>query len=253
MKLRHAQHRSIDRMGVARYQGLQRLHQCRADHDGVNAVMRHGGMRAMAGDLYVELIGRGHHRSGHGGKLAHRQAGPVMHAENAAHRPALEQAIIDHGLATTLMLFCRLKNKMHHAVEVTRLGQVLRRTQQHGGVAIMPASMHASGMLRAVGKVVAFFDRQRIHIGPQADGMASLLAVAQGAGAQAGHDAGATHAARDLQAPGFQPTGYCFGGVQFLKRQFRMGVNVAPKRRQCGLQREDVLVDVDLHAVDRPV
>ena len=168
----------------------------------------HGGMRAMAGDLNVELIGRGHHRARHGGELACRQARPVVHAENAAHRPALEQAIIDHGLAATFMLFRRLKNKMHHTIEVARLGQVLRRTQQHGGVAIMTAGMHASGVLRAVGKVIALFDRQRIHVGAQADGMHGLLAVTQGAGAQASHHAGASHAASDLQAPGFQSAGH---------------------------------------------
>lgn len=42
------------------------------------------------------------------------------------------------------------------------------RTQQHGSVAVVPAGVHGSLALRAIGHVVQFLHRQRVHIGAQA-------------------------------------------------------------------------------------
>ena len=58
------------------------------------------------------------------------------------------------------------------AVEIARLGEILRGAEQHGGVAVMAAGMHLARGLRGIGLAVASVDRQRVHVGAQADGAA---------------------------------------------------------------------------------
>ena len=118
---------------------------------------------------------------------------------------------------------------MDDAVEIARLGQVLGRAQQHGGVAVMAAGMHHALGRAAIRDVVQFLDRQGIHVGAQADG-----AVA-GAVAQHAHHAGDADAAMHLDAPGFELAGDDLGGAMFGHAEFGMGVEILPDGGQFGM------------------
>ena len=100
--------------------------------------------------------------------------------------------------------------------------------QQHGGVAIVAASVHLAGMLAGMGKRVGFVHGQGVHVGTQAD-----AALAGAVFDEADH-AGGAHAAVHFDAPTAELGGHQIGGAVFLKTQFRMGVNVAAQGHHAG-------------------
>ena len=86
MELGHADHRRLAGMQRAADHRLQRLDQLRAGDDGVDALVRHGGMAAVAAHNDLEGAGAGHHRPRHGHHLADRNARPVVQAEHRLDR-----------------------------------------------------------------------------------------------------------------------------------------------------------------------
>ena len=126
-------------------------------------------MRTAPGDMNIEVSAARHHRPGPHCKFAQRQAWPVVHAEDGIARKLLEQAIGDHRARAADAFFGRLKNEIDDTIESARRGEVFGRTQQHGGVAVVPAGMHAPGVRGAVREGVRFHYRQGIHVGAQPD------------------------------------------------------------------------------------
>ena len=179
-------------------------------------------MRAHAGDVDVEERPAGHHRPAVHREAAHRELGPVVHAEQAVAGKALEQAVLEHGARAAQALLGRLEDEVHCAVESPGGGEVARRAQQHGGVAVVAAGVHAPGVLRAVREGVGFFDRQRVHVGAQAHA-ARRVAVAQ----HPDH-AGAAHAAMHLDAEAGELLGHQGGGAGLLEAELGVGVDVSP-------------------------
>ena len=55
--------------------------------------------------------------------------------------------------------------------------QVACRTQQHGGMSIVPAGMHHPWIGRCIGHAGLFGNRQSVDIGPQADGIVAIAPV----------------------------------------------------------------------------
>ena len=102
--------------------------------------------------------------------MAFLHAGPVVHAKNCIHREAGEQAFLHHLARTAAALFGGLEDQVDRAVEVAVFGQILRRRQKHGRVAVMPAGVHLAGVLAGVGKGIELLQRQCVHVGTQADG-----------------------------------------------------------------------------------
>ena len=80
--------------------------------------------------------------------------------------------VVDHRLAAGAAFFGRLENHHGGAGEIARLGQITRRAQQHGGVAVMAAGVHLARHGRLVGQAGGLLDRQRVHVGAQPDGLA---------------------------------------------------------------------------------
>ena len=78
-------------------------------------------------------------------------------------------------------------------------------------MAVMAAGVHFSGYRTGPGQISSFMDRQRVHIGAQAN---STRRVAL---AQAADDAGFTEAAGDLIAPLRQLAGDQFAGIKLFK------------------------------------
>ncbi len=87
---------------------------------------------------------------------------------------------------------CRLEDHRDIAGEVPRFGEVLRRAEQHGRMAVMAAGMHLAGGRRGPGPAACFGDRQGVHVGPEPDGAARAAIAADEADdpgpAEAGHD-----------------------------------------------------------------
>ncbi|KAG0732488.1 hypothetical protein G6F23_014269 [Rhizopus arrhizus] len=136
-------------------------------------------------------------------ELAGLHAGPVVHAEHRFHWETLQQAVVDHALGAATAFFGGLEDHVHDAREIAVLRQVLRRGQQHGGVAIMAARVHLAFVLAGVGKGVDLLHGQRIHVGAQAHGAVAGLVAADDA-----DDARATQAAVDFDAPFFELGGH---------------------------------------------
>ena len=222
MELGDTHHRRIRGGDVAAGDRLQGLHQGAAGHDRIDALLGHGGMAAAAAQFDFELVAARHHRPWAHGKTPLRQAGPVVQAVDRLHRETLEQALLHHHPAAALVFFGRLEDQYHGAVKASGFGQVLGGPQQHGGVAVVAAGVHAARVAGAMGKGVGLGDRQGIHVGPQAD------AGLAGAGPQHPDHAGAGQAGVHLTAEAGEPFGHQGGGAVFCEGRFGMGVQVPP-------------------------
>ncbi len=230
MELRDRQHRGVDRAHVARHDRLQRGCDLNGHHQRVDAGLGARAVRPHAGDVDVEERAAGHHRPGAHVEPADRELGPVVHAEQHVARKALEQAVGDHRLRAAQAFLGRLEDEVHRAVEVARLRQIARRAQQHRGVAVMTAGVHAALVLRAVVEAVGLVDRQRVHVGAQADRLVRA-AVAKHA-----DDTRASDAAVHLDAEALETLRDEVGGAVLLEAQFRVRVQVAPPGGEFGME-----------------
>jgi hypothetical protein len=176
------------RIDVAAGDGLEPGHDMGGDDDGIDALVRHGAMRAVAGHGDLEhVVGRHHGPIAHR-EPAHRQARPVVHPVDLVHGKALEQPLLHHHAPARLALFGRLEDEIGGAGEVAGLGQVAGGAEQHRGMAVMAAGMHLAGRPGGIGPVGLLVDVERVHVGAQADGAALVLAL------EHAHDAGAGEA-----------------------------------------------------------
>ena len=123
----------------------------------------------------------------------------VVNAKNRITRKALKQAVSNHLLGATVLasLLRRLKNQVNSALEVFGFGQLLGRSQQHGGVAIMSAGMHGARMLAGIRFLGFFLNGQGVHVGAQCNALAFAIF-------QSGHQPMTAHIACHLIAPGLQ-------------------------------------------------
>ena len=238
MHLGDRNHRRIERRHVARHHALQGRDDLGGDDHRVDATLRSRAVRALAGDFYVEQSAAGHLRAGADGELADVELGPVVHAEDLFAGELVEQPVLDHGLGAATAFLGRLEDEVHGAVEVTGRRKILGGPQQHGGVTVVAARMHAALVRAAMVEGVELVHRQRIHVGAQADG-AWIVADPDGA-----DDTGLADAGRHFQAPLLQLLGHDGAGPLFLEAQFGMGMNVAPDGGQLVSEGGDLGLDV---------
>ena len=128
-----------------------------------------------------------------------------------------------HDLTAAAVFFGGLEQQRHPAGEFAGFGQILGRTQQHGHMAVMAAGVHLAGDGRGMLGPGQLFDRQRVHIGAQADGRPSPLPVDDGNNAGLG-DAGMDFVHANLA----QPVDDEGGGVVAVKGQLGMLVQMTP-------------------------
>ncbi len=99
--------------------------------------------------------------------------------------------------------------------------QQRRGTEQRRGVAVVAAGMHHAGIAGGIGQTGGFGDRQRVHVGAQADAAVGLAATDRGHHAMAA-DAGDE---RHIQFAQFGADEG--GGLLLVQGQFGMRVQVA--------------------------
>jgi hypothetical protein len=126
-------------------------------------------VRAAALDVDVEERAARHHRPRAHREGSERHPGPVVHAEHRFAGKALEEAVLDHGACAADAFLGGLEDEVHRAVEMPRPGEVFRRAEEHRGVAVVAAGVHAAVVRGLVAEAVRFPDRQRIHVRAQPD------------------------------------------------------------------------------------
>ncbi len=93
------------------------------------------------------------------------------------HAKPVHDPLFDHDAATAAVFLGRLKHQHGAPREITRLGKVSRRPQQHRRVPVMAAGMHRARPLGRPFRACRLVDRQCIHIGTQRRHRAVPLAL----------------------------------------------------------------------------
>lgn len=132
-------------------------------------------MPAAAGNPPTERIDRRRTRSFANSDVPHRQ--PRVDVQRNDVIDAIERAIVDHSWRAAQTLFVlrflgRLKQEPHIAAQIAfskLLFEQVRHAKQNGGVRIVPAGVHDPRILRGKRQTGRFVDRQRVHVGADAD------------------------------------------------------------------------------------
>ena len=113
-------------------------------------------MGALSVNVDAPGVARRHQGPVVGGKVSDPVQIKVVQGKNGVAWKTLKETLLDHLQSASFShLFSGLKNKIHTAIEIRLgLGQVPGRGQEHGGVTIMTTRVHATIVLRAVGKVI---------------------------------------------------------------------------------------------------
>ena len=227
---RDRQHGRFGWVDAARDNGAELPHELARREQHVGRAVRLRGMATAAAQHDVEAVSRGHDRAWTRLRIAERQVGPVVQRIDRVARETLEQALFDHHARAAATLLGRLEDEVHGAVEASCACQLARGAEQHRGVAVVAAAVVHAGDAAGVAEARLLSDRQRIHVGTQADraGAAAL--------AQCADDAGAGQPFVHLEPEQAQRRGDDAGGAPLLERELGVGVQVAPQHDQIGKQ-----------------
>ncbi len=203
----------------------------RGADDGIDALMRHRRVRALALNRDLEHVAGGEHRSRPHREGADGQARPVVHAVDCLDGEAGKQPVLDHDAAAALVLLGRLEDEIDGAGEIAGFGEIARRAQQHRRVPVMAAGMHLAGDRRDVFEAVHLVDMERVHVGPQRDG-----AGGGGAPLKRADDARAGEAARDLDPVGLKLRGDEGGRLVLFEGGLGAGMDAPPPCRHIAVK-----------------
>ena len=166
-----------------------------------------------------------------------------MHPENLLDAETVHETILDHRGGAGAALFGRLEDHDGIAGEIAGFGEIARGTEQHRGVAVMAAGVHLAGRPGGVRQIGLFLDRQRVHVGAQADHPGVALAARLLALDDADH-AGAAKAGCDLVAAEFaQAVRHERRRVVHVIQQFGIFMDFAAPGLDIGLQIGDAVND----------
>ena len=218
---RDGQDRRLQRIDVTADDALEALGQRRRDHDGVLGVLGTCRMAAAGLDPDIEEERASHRLTREHGDLAGREVRGVVEAVDLVAGEALEEAVGDHRAGASEAFLGRLEHEDGGAGKVARLRQIAGGAEQHGGVAVMPAAVEASGVLGAERQVGPLVHRQGVHVGAK-----SHPAIARVATPQDADHAGAADAGVGLDPPRLQPLGNDGRRARFLEADLGVGVQV---------------------------
>ncbi len=173
-----------------------------------------------SGETLRETIRRGHRRPVAERELALRVARRVVHREHGVARVFVEETVGDHLQRAALAFLGGLEDQVQRAREAAVFGKLARRCEQHRGVAVVPARMHHAAFAARVGQAGGLDDRQRVHIGADAQPPGAV------APPQHAHHPGATQAQVYLVAPPAQLFGHQCAGAVFLETELGLAVDV---------------------------
>ena len=201
--------------------------------------MRPRRVSAFAFEIDLDVIGRRHHGARPDGELAERKAGIVVHAVDFLDAEAADQAVLDHGQRAGAALLRRLEDHHRGAGEVAGFGEIFGGAEQHRGMPVMAAGMHLAGNRRFVRQPGFLFDRQRVHVGAQADDLAAGLAAANDADHAGPPDA--RH--HFVAAEAFELVGDRSRRAMHVVAQLRMGMQIMPPGGDLVVQVGDAVDD----------
>ena len=171
-----------------------------------------------------------------------------MHAKHGLHGALVEHAVFDHFASAATTFFGGLENQINGAIKIAVVGQMLGSRQQHGGVAIVPASVHFSFVLAGMCKGVEFLHGQGVHIGSEAHTSAASAAITA---VHHAHHTRGSHAAQNGNAPIGELLGHNIGSANFLEAQLGVSMNVFANSRNAGGVRQDRVDDFHNHSLPR--
>ena len=122
--------------------------------------------------------------------------------------------------------------------------------QQHGGVAIMAASVHFAGVFAGVSKGVELLHGQGINVGTKANASTTFAAVTAMHNAD---DTGGAHAAVNGDSPVSELLGNHVGCALFFEAQLGVSMNVFANGRYAGRVCEDGVDDFHAYSLARLV
>jgi hypothetical protein len=178
-------------------------------------------MTPFAADGDVKFVAGRHDRPGTGGELAGLKTGPVVQSKDGIYGKPGEQAVLDHLAGTTTALLGGLKNQVDRAIKMAMCAEVLRRSQQHGGVAVMATGVHLASLLAGVTKGIGLLHGQGVHVGAKthSPGGAAIF--------QNTDHTGGAQATVDGNAPFGELGRHQICRAHLLEAEFRVGMDVA--------------------------
>src|SRR6266567_3331051 len=150
-------------MAAPRHQALKAGDDVGRNENGIDGLVRGGGVAAAAQDRDLELVHRRHYRTGHHAHGAGRQVVPQMDPERGVDLGGVERAVGDHRLRAVRDFLGGLKRELHRSAEPQRT-EPPRHLEPDRHVPVVPAGVHLAWMPGAVRDVVRFLDRERVHI-----------------------------------------------------------------------------------------
>jgi len=140
----------------------------------------------------------------------------------------VNEPVGEHGAGAAEAFLGGLEDEHRGAGEIAGLGEIAGGAEQHRGMRVVAAGVHHAGGLRGPGQVGLLVDRQRVHVGPEADGATGTVAL------QHADDAGLADAGGDLEPEAGQFGGDDGRGAHLLEAKLGVFVQVAADRREVG-------------------
>ena len=163
-------------------------------------------MTTATSNVDFKNVKRGHDGARAQRKVPHIHTGPVVHSKNHVAGEQIKKSLLHHHSTATFILFGWLKDHMRSSGELSGLCQITGGTKQHGRVAVMPASMHLSGIHRPVGQIILFGNIQSINVSSKPNSSLATLRILQGT-SNSPHDSRARKTSVNFNTPRFETVG----------------------------------------------
>ena len=166
LHLGHRDDALLERIAPPRDEALQARHHVGGNEHGIDRLVWRRGMAAATDDRNLELVHRGHDRSGHDADRAGGEIVPQVNAERRVHPRCIEHAVGDHRLRAIADFFRGLERELDRPAELHRR-QPARHLEPDRDVPIVPAGVHDAVVPRLVCDVVLLLHGEGVHVCPQ--------------------------------------------------------------------------------------